>query len=177
MNAMTLLEVYQSPQLRPKVVSEFVGIPGSALPRVTRHTIGQPAQPPTKRGGRGMYSILNAILIKLGWLVLDAGLLPAQAAACINDVKSWILDVITDDRFFAEHDKDFYAEKMGRWIVGAPSAGGIETRIVNQEELVDFLVSDEISARPHLIMNLRQFMDQEARRLIATVEAHSSNEI
>jgi hypothetical protein len=156
------------PSLTPKEVSTFLEVSSPNLPRITSQTIGRPSQPSRKRGGAGRYSGLDALLMKLGLMLLDIGLSPGRCQACLEKVKKYILATLNDQRVGTKAERFVRVETHLQWLVGKPTITGYDVDLHNLDQLGDLLKSQELAA-PHIILNLKAFIYQEGNRLAAHV--------
>ena len=81
--------------LEPNLVSGWLGLPGTQLPRETTKIIGQPTQPAKKKGGSARYSIMDAVLMKLGRRLAEFGVSPHRVRVCMKAVKKSYIKVLT----------------------------------------------------------------------------------
>jgi len=155
-------------EMRPQQVSRFVGVPGSRLPRLTANTIGEATRPARVRGGTSFYTALDALLIRLGAMLLDMGLLPWRTQRCLREVRDWIADVAADPRLGSDDD-EFLTGKFSRWLIGEQTPDGFDVELSDKTRLLEVLTADE-SAKPHMIVNLQKFVLVELKHLLEVVE-------
>ena len=155
------------PMLRPQQVSQYLGIPPSALSRQTAYTIGSATIPPGKRGAAAGYSTVDALLINLGRTLIDLGLMPHKAKQCTDKVRTWLEGVFSDPRYYEiPRDSDFEVEYMWWFLIGQYSEKGFEVELINKGALVERLVTPA-SADPQMFVNLYHWVGREMERLSA----------
>jgi len=171
-NTLTYVRHLIDPVLRPQDVSAYLEIEGSALPRLVQFTIGKPARPPEKRGAAGRYSRLNALLIKMGMKVGKFGMVPHRIRECTGKVSEWVIDLVKDPRFAAQTD-DFKLEKLSKFLVVDfdNDEGELKAEIISMEDFRTAILK-EGAHRPHLVLYLRGFLDEEYPRLQSFIEEH-----
>lgn len=94
-------EDHTAPVLEPKIVSTWLGLPPTQLPRETMKIIRRAAQPARKKGGSGRYSMQDAVLMKLGRKLMELGITPHRVQLCVEVVRLHYRDVF---RGYCERD-------------------------------------------------------------------------
>jgi hypothetical protein len=155
------------PLLEPKVVSSWLGIPGSQLPRETMKIIGQPKQPAKKKGGSARYSGEDAVLMKLGRKLLELGITPHRVQICVNQVRR-LYPPILEDGYPYYIDPDAYEWIQGPfYLVGRETSTGFHAEIVVENELTQWLTQsglELVEKRMNLQVKLyRSTMNLHAR--------------
>jgi len=150
-----------APVASPKFVAGFLGIPGSRLPKETLNTIKRAAKPPIRRGGKGMYSWLDILLMSLGSQLLNNGLSPLKTQDCISTVRDWIQSILEDPDLGTDK---FDPQTEWRWLIGKQVGLEYSVHLGDRTDLVK-AVTEEPSADAHLIINLYHFVARELKRL------------
>ncbi|MEW6347685.1 MAG: hypothetical protein AB1646_01370 [Thermodesulfobacteriota bacterium] len=156
-----------APALRPQQVSSFLEIKGSELPRLTGQTIGQPTEPPTRRGSAGKYSCLDALLMRLGQMLLGMGLLPNRTQKCLLEIRDWFTELVHDPAFGTEEDRIVLMK--GLFLVARQNAREFSVERVDADQLAGALVGPE-SYRPQTVVNIDKFIGHEFARLIRVMD-------
>ena len=156
------------PKLPPKFVAGYLGIPGSRLPRETMNTIRKATKPPVRRGGKGWYSWLDLLLMRLGGMLLENGLLPAKTQACIETVRHWMQEISEDPRLGTD---EFDSERQLRWLIGKRTDEGFNVILGDEDDLMRAVIK-EPSADAHVIINLYHFVNREYQRFIEYEKDH-----
>jgi hypothetical protein len=156
----------QDPTLRPQQVSKYLGIPPSALSRQTVYTIGNATRPPGKRGASAGYSPFDALLIKLGLMLINLGLMPYETRQCTSEVRKWLVRLSNDPRYYEKpRDNDFENNFMKFWLVAKHSAEGVEVELCDTNGLVERLTT----AEPTMIVSLYHWLGQEMEKVLAII--------
>lgn len=156
-------------EFKPKQVSKYLKISSAQLNRQVANTIGQPARPARKAGEAAGFSLFNALLMRLGMILGELGLLPHRVRACTSEVEQWLIQVLDDPRFVEEpRDPDFELNQMYRWLIGKQTTEGFAVRLIDKDELTLFLASKE-TGQPHVLIALYHFLDKEMESLEASL--------
>jgi len=131
-------EEYETLFLEPKIVSGWLGLPGSQLPRETTKIIEQPSQPARKKGSSARYSFEDAIRMKLGRTLMDLGVTPHRVRACVEKVREDFHTLITG-MWEAEVEHGYDEHEITLYLVGRETSGGFKAQLVSEEWLTDFL--------------------------------------
>lgn|GEM_PF-2685153 len=141
----------------PYMASQYLGVPGSALPRLTQNTIGKPTKAPEKRGAKGAYSELDIAQMRIGLKISPWGLLPHQIRSCLADVREWLLRMVDDPRL-GQNDPVFTRDEYMRFLIGKIVDGKKEVRLCKYGEFtIDLFKKGE----PLLVMDLTAFLTLE----------------
>jgi len=141
----------------PYMVSQYLDIPGSALPRLTQNTIEKPTKVPAKRGAAGGYSKLDIALIGIGLKISPWGLLPHQIRSWLAEMRKWLLTIVDDPRL-GQDDKKFIREHYMRFLIGKMVDGKLQVWLCNFDEFTPQLFNE---GEPLLVMDLPAFLTRE----------------
>lgn len=119
---------------RPQQISKLLGIQGSKLPRLTYLIIGRPNEPPQKAGSSSYYDLADAVAMKLGNDLRNAGLSGQQIQRFTAKIKEWVSSHDQDHCFLvakkdaislmAYHEAEFFLRNDTTviWVVNLDEA-------------------------------------------------------
>jgi len=137
-----IIDEYESIWVEPKIVSGWLELPGSQLPRETAKIIGQPARPARKKGASAKYSFKDAILMKLGRTLMDLGITPHRVRACVEEVREAFHTVLTG--YWSTPLGDDEGE-ITLFLVGRETSGGFTVLLVDEEKLSLFITESGLA--------------------------------
>jgi hypothetical protein len=136
---------FQEKLLEPRIVSGWLGFPGSQLPRETAKIIGQPAQPARKKGASARYTVKDAILMRLGRTLTDMGITPHRVRACVERVRQDYETALCGYEY-TWVDADSEEEMEGSfYIVGRETPKGFKVFMIAGDQLDLFITESGLA--------------------------------
>jgi len=149
---------YTSPDLNPKTLCSWLGIPGNRLGHFVSVTIEAPTEIPRKRGQAGRYSYQDAVLIRLGMKLLNMGITPTRIRACVKVVKAAWESLYPRDLDIDEESWSSPTPTGGAFLVGTESQI-FTAQITDYEKLGRLLgIPYRSDALPRLVLNIGLFV-------------------
>ncbi len=154
-----------APSIPPSTVAQFCGVPPNQISRLTANTIGRATRPAPRRGMPSAYSVLDAVLMRLGRSMLLAGVTPGNVQSVLAVTRNWLFEVLQDERAH-QNDPQFRASQMTRWVVIALSTVDSGPELVDSARLTE-LLGDPTEAAPYFVVPLKGFLAKAVEDLIA----------